>query len=297
MCLLVFGCGAGGKPERAKMMRKPRDIPEQKIAGEPGATGEYIAACRREFKACLKEIFLEISQLALAGESDIAQHVKGKAMACYDRFFQLMKGGTNIRQEDIKRTFGAEKRRQREFYDSLERLAEQFAKHGVRFQIEEAGYFEGQTLWELVMSAGCRIETDNSVSLFACPLMSLSTNEYMVPGSGPAAAQLVFLDPGCMIFMRPGEDPGEAFASAAGEVFGGFRDLAGEINGIHLARLYTHHLEISVVHALSISQLEELRTKYQVLAIYKGDPHDFTATILIDPKNDLFGLAREIENW
>jgi len=41
MCLLVFGCGTCGRPERGKMIRKPRNIPGQKIAGEPGETAEY----------------------------------------------------------------------------------------------------------------------------------------------------------------------------------------------------------------------------------------------------------------
>jgi len=166
MYLLIFGCAPWRGSERAKMIRKPRDIPEQKIAGEPGATGEYVTACRREFKACLKEIFLEVSARALPGESGIAPQVTEKALACYDRFFQVMKGGTNIRQKDVREALLAEERRQRDFYRSLRRLADRFAKRKVRFEIAEAGHFEGQTLWEMRMTAGCRIQTDNDVYLF-----------------------------------------------------------------------------------------------------------------------------------
>ncbi|MFC1683495.1 hypothetical protein ACFL0G_04760 [Candidatus Zixiibacteriota bacterium] len=279
------------------MMRKPKDIPEQKIAGGPGAIGKYATACRQEFKACLRGIFLEVSQRALAGENDITQQVSEKALACYDRFFQVMKGGTNIHREDLRRALLAEERRQRDFYRSLRWLAERFVTRGVRFQIAEAGHFEDQTLWGEKINAGCRIETDNGVSLFACPLLSLNTSEYMVPRAGPIAAQLIFLNQECMIFMKHGEDPGKTFAAAAGEFFGGFKDVAGEIAGIHLARLYDHHLEISIIEELSTTQLEELRTRYQVPAVYKGDPHDFTALITIGPEEDLPRLLREIGDW
>jgi len=233
----------------------------------------------------------------LAGESDIDQQVIEKGLACYDRFFQLMKGGTNIGSEDVKRTVLAEERRQRNFYRSLRWLAERFTTRGVRFTIIEAGHFEDQTLWEPRLVAGCRIETDNGVSLFACPLHSLSTSEYMVPRAGPIAAQLLFLNADCMIFMRHGDDPGGTFAAAAGEFFGGFKVVTDEVTDIHLARLYEYYLEISVIQEMSISQLDELRKRYQVLAVHKGDPHDFTAHIFIGPEDDLPRLLREIRDW
>jgi len=297
LCLSIMGCSAGHPPERGKMIRKPRNIPEQKIPGGPGATAEYVTDCRREFQTCLREVFLEIAERSLAERRDIPPQVMDRAVACYDRFSQVIKGGTNLRRIDVEEALLEGEKRQRHLHHSLGQLADRFSSHGVRFQIAGAGHFDNKILWENGVEAGCGIQTDHDVDLFAYPLMSLTTREYMVPRAGPIAAELVFLDADMMLFSRHGEDPGEAFASAAREIFGDSRDISDEIEGVHLARLYDHHLEIITMRQWSGSELDSLRTAYGVLAVVRGDPHDFTAMISVGPEVDLPVLLREKGEW
>ena len=294
--LSLPGCAGKTRPQRGRAMRKPRDIPEQRIAGEPEATGEYLADCRRELRAAMREVFADIAHRVLAGQEEPAPEVIDRALAYYDRYFQVTKGNTNLRREDVLEAIQLGQRRQRALHAGLIGLADRFARQGVQFRIAEAGHFEKKILWEGGIEAGYRIVTDHETELFAYPLISMKTSEYMVPRAGPVAAGLVYLDADGMIFLRHGEDPGEAFARAAGEIFGKGVDVGGEIEGVHLARLYEHRLEIVALKDWALAELEDLRKIYRVPAVVGGDPHDFTAVILIDPDLDLPVLLRGEED-
>ena len=295
--LTMLGCSISGRTERTGGMRKPREIPEQRIAGEPGATTEYLAACRQDFRTGLREVFADIAGRVLAGEKDLSPEVTDRALHYYQRYFQVIKGNTNIRREDALEALQIGQKRQRAFHVGLERMIARFSKREVRLRITEAGHFEKKILWQNGVEAGCRIVTDREAELFAYPLMNMNTAEYMVPRSGPVAAQLIYLDTDLMLFVRHGEDPSEAFARAAGEIFGQAEDVGEEIEGVHLARLYEHHLEIVALKKWTLPELEELRKIYEVLAVLGGDPHDFTAVILVDAEFELPVLLRGEETW
>jgi hypothetical protein len=297
MGLALLGCHTAVHPERSQGMRKPREFPEQKIAGEPGATAEYLAACRQEFRTGLRELFGDIADRVLAEKRALSPEITDRALAHYERYFQVTKGNTNLRREDVLEALRIGEKRQRALRAGLKRLADRFSKRGVRFQIAEGGHFENKILWEDGIEAGYRIVTDHEAELFAYPLMPMKTGEYMVPRAGPIAARLVYIDADQMLFLRHGEDPGEAFAAAAGEILGRSRDVSDAIDGVHLARLYDHYLEIVTIRQRSLAELDGLRSAFGALAVVGGDPHNFTAVILVGPELDLPILLRAEEAW
>jgi hypothetical protein len=278
-------------------MRKPREIPEQHIAGEPGATAEYLAGCREELRTRLKEVFADIAGRVLAGEQELAPEVADRALGYYQRYFQVTKGNTNLRPEDVLEALRIGYQRQLAVHAAVERLSARFSEHGAGWRIAGTGRFDEKILWGGGIEAGFLIETDQGAELFAYPPINMRTAEYMVPRSGPVAAQLIYLDADVMLFARHGDDPGEAFARAAGTIFGRPEDVCGEIEGAHQALLYRHHLEIVALKKWSPAELEDLRRIYRVLCVLGGDPHEFTAVILVEGELDLPVLLRGGEQW
>ena len=84
---------------------------------------------------------------------------------------------------------------------------------------------------------------------------------------------------------------------AAGEILGRPEDVGREIEGVHQALLYRHHLEIVTLKKWSLSELEDLREIHRVAAVLGGDPHDFTAVILVDREHNPPVLLRGEEAW
>jgi hypothetical protein len=208
-----------------------------------------------------------------------------------------MKGNTNIRSEDVIGAVRAQAEKQQNLHRTLQRLAEQFARRGVRFRAAEAGDFQDEILWGMGVVPGCRVVVDDGLSLFAYPLMSAVTQDYMVPRAGPTAADIIYLDSNVMLFMPHGQDPGEGFPSAAKEVFGLPENIAERFPGAVAARLGRHYLELVTAGEISPRQLEELRRRHDVAAVIKGDPFSFQALIHTYEEQRPSLLWDELSGW
>jgi hypothetical protein len=262
----------------------PFQPPEQKVLDVDGTdlTGEYILAHTADFYACLKEIFLRNAQSILTGEETLAHKAElENALRCYDDFFESVKGTTNFRREDLERDFWAEIERQKRFYVSLDMLSDKFSKHDIAFDILDAGYYFPETLWDTGLTAGCQIRIDHQI-LYAYPLVPATTDAYMIPRAAPVAAELIALNEDYMVFL-PSETQkvDEKLLNSARLIFGTSENVTDQMENVHFARLYNNFLAISIINDVSYAELDNLKEKYNVIAILKGDPHNFKAVIYI----------------
>lgn len=115
------------------------------------------------------------------------------ALRCYDEFFESVKGATNVRRENLERDFWAEIKRQKKFYAALDSLSDKFNNHDIAFDILDAGYYFLETLWDTGLTAGCQLRISHQF-LYAYPLVSATTDAYMIPRAAPSAANLIALD-------------------------------------------------------------------------------------------------------
>lgn len=85
-----------------------------------------------------------------------------------------------------------------------------------------------------------------------------------------------------MIFM-PYESQGveEKYWNSLELIFGKLENITDQIENVHFSRLHNNFLAISIINDVSYAQLDKLKEKYDVIAVFKGDPHNFTAVIYI----------------
>ena len=280
------------------MRKEWPDQPEQKVVDLEGrdVTGEYVSACRRAFRRCLQEVFLNVARGVLQDEESIAEREMDRALACHEEYFQALKGGTNVAEDDVRAALIQEERRQHAFYRSLRVLCRRFEEQGVQLDIAEPGYYDSEILWNTGPSAGCRIVIQEDASLYASPLAPSYTDEYMVLRAGPVAADVLFLNTALMLFIRHDEDPEDRFWEAAETVFGTPTDITDQVPNVHTARLLSGFLELSVMEDIADAELERLQVKYGVAAVLRGDPHALRAVIYTGREHMPPVLLRELSD-
>lgn len=246
--------------------------PEQKII-DPltgrNITGEYAAEKRRELEARLREVFLEIAIKAFNREPAIPRPVMGKALKYHKKYFQAMKGATNLHTTDIKEAVAREVERQDRFYSALAGLAAEFKKAGAQFEIlpPDKGYQD--SYWDTGLVTGCNIKTGNAY-LCAFPLVPARTTCYMALVQEPVAAQVVFVSEDCMVLAPLGQDFGEDFLKASERLFGKRKDVKGDFPEAIVAYLGNNFLCVDTGEDFTSQRLKELKAKYGVIAIIKG---------------------------
>ena len=278
-------------------VNKSYGFPEQKISGDSRATGYYASAYKADFRRCMKKVILEISKRVYLGEDCIPEEVNDAALKCHAEYFKAMKGGINITKEDILCALIDEKTRQKEFYRALRDLSESFQTYGIHFEICEQGYFTAETFWDTGLVAGCRVKVGEKAYLYAYPMVPAHTYDFMVPRSGPVAADILCINEAYMVFIQHDEDPGAHFWNVVNKLLGEPENIAYRIPNVHSALLYKNFLKLTVIEALSQPELEELRVEHGVCAIVYGDPHEFKGVIHTGKEQELPVLVRELDNW
>jgi|GEM_PF-3351338 hypothetical protein len=274
---------------------KPGHVPEQKVIDPltgKDMTGKYVLDKREGFETCLREVFLEIARRAFNREENIARAMIEKALKCHREYFQAMKGATNLHPENIKDAVKDEEKRQKRFYDALDRLAEEFKNLGARFEVMPPDKVYKDSGWNTGLVHGCNIKT-NGTYLCAFPLVPAVTFCYLAPVQEPVAAQVIFADNDCVILAPHSQDFGDAFTKAAERIFGIPEDKRDDFPKAQRAFIGNSFLSLVLEESLSSIELEELRKKYRVVAIEKGGT-EFTGYIYTGKEDELPALLKKV---
>ncbi len=256
-----------------------RDIPTQRISegpfGDRDATTEYVTTARKEFKEYLKRLFLEIAKQAYTRKSTNITHITNAALECRERYFQAMKGATNITKEAIEGLIRIEFERQMRFYEKLEKIREHFQQltgSWVRFGMNPPDTFDTDYDWETGLTVGCNISV-GSTGLFAFPLVEARTAKYGKEWSG-----VLFVDRDCVITLAllPAAVEPFQFPTVWTEEFGqlgaaSVRYVRDDFPQARNAVVYGNFLLLDSEETFSHKELAALREKYGVLAIVKAD--------------------------
>ncbi len=261
------------------MEKEPPEYMEQKVTGNREATARYVQETEEEFKKCLGVVLLDISNRCLLQEEDIAEKVMEDAMNCYSSYFQSMKGGINLTQDDIKDLVTFEVKRHRSFYKTLREISKEFTDEGVKFEILSPGDIYCDPYWDTKLEVGCNIRTDNGAYLSAFPLFPATTSDYMALRQEPVAAHILYINKDCMLFINHNQDPGEKFTEVYRKVFRDPVDVKYEIEGAWAASISNNFLHLDSEREFSDAKLEELKNKYNVTAVVKANSGQFTAYI------------------
>jgi len=255
---------------------KKTDYEEQKIFGEREATSEYVTAVRTEFKECLRRVFLDVAKKAFNKEENIAESVMKQAIDCLKNYFQSMKGGINLTEEDVKEAIRREEERQRRFYNALTKLIEAFTEKEFQVEVLPPDKCYRNSYWDTNLTSECNIKI-NSAYLCAFPLIPAKTSEFMTLKQ-KSAANVIFISEDCVI-LQPHDQPlEEEFWRVNEEIFFE-RDVKEDFPSADFAMLKNNFLFLVSSEAFSNAELEEIRKKYNVVSIVKGDLSNFNAFI------------------
>jgi|Deesub1362B_J571_1020462.scaffolds.fasta_scaffold01945_3 hypothetical protein len=257
-------------------MRKIPDYEEQKILGGDDATAEYVQSAKTEFDRCMRKIFLEIAKKAFNREENIAESVTEKAVGCWKSYFQSMKGGVNLTEEDIEEAIKREEERQKRFYNALTKLTEEFRRKGFQTEILPPDEFYRDSFWNTGLTAGCNIKVNN-VYLCAFPLVPAVTSDFMVLRHN-SAANVILINEDCVLLQPHDQTLEKEFWKANEEMFAE-RDVKDDFPEADFAILKNNFLFLVSSEILSNVELEGIRKKYNVVSIVKGDLSNFNAFI------------------
>lgn len=262
-----------------------RDIPTQRISEAPfedrDATGKYVDAARKEFKECLQKLSLEIAKGAYDRKlADIA-YVTRQALECQERYFQTMKGATNISGSDIEELVKNEVERQTRFYEKLKKIRERFQQltgSWVRFFMKPPDIFNICS-WDTGLTAGCIIMV-GCTDFFAFPLVQARTVTYL-------QEKVVFVDGDCIIirdhFLPATVEPFQFSETWATEFLqsgpASVRNVQGDFPLAKKATVYGNFLHLDSEQTFSQKELAAIREKYGVVAIVKDDSNNRSAFI------------------
>jgi hypothetical protein len=270
--------------------------PTERISESPfGARDEaeaYVAEARREFRECLKKVFLDIASRVHGKTLTDVSDVTRPALHCRDRYFQTMKGATNITAKAVEELIAKECERQIRFYDKLSKLGERFRKIGVRFSVSPPKIGESDSTWRTGLTVGCNLLV-GSTDVLAFPLVN-ATN------SSAITRDILYVDDDCVIAREyPLPAVVEPFQHASGwsaefsePGIPPAKILKDEFPLAKTAIVFRHFLLVESDEHLSANDLEALLEKYVVSAVVQVDSAGNKAHIFIG-KDGLPSLLEE----
>jgi hypothetical protein len=276
---------------------KPREPDlEQRVLGVGGQdeTADYVRACQKEFRSCLRQIFLSVAQKAFSQEASIARKVMPDATKCYQDYFQSMKGQINLTEEDLMSLVSKEEERQQRFYRALRELSGKFSREGVMFEILSPGDIYCIPAWDTGLVVGTSIRTESGAYLFSSSPVPAHTTDYMALRQEPVAASIVAISKDFILFLPVNQVPGDKFREVHLRIFGREKDFTKEINGIWRATLMSGFLLLDSERTFSAAEIEELKRKYGVDTIVTANSSQFTAAINIEEDKEFSRLFQEI---
>jgi hypothetical protein len=261
------------------MMARPPEYMEQRIAGSHEDMAFYIDECKAELKECMTEVFSAIARDAYEGRDGSPPDLIQRGILCHERYFNSMKGATNLSADDIRSVIAAEAERQRAFYEALREMAGQFSGHGVVFEILPPGEIYSDPVWNIPLSIGTTVRVEGRAYITAfCP-SAAATNDYMAPRQDPVAASLIYMDDKVMLFMQHDQDPGEPFAAACASLWGRSVDVHADFGGAWAAHISGGVLLLDTGESVSDKETGQLMGKYGVYGIIVANSGKFTARL------------------
>jgi len=266
-------------------MARPPEYMEQHIAGSPQDMASYVSNCKAELKDCIMEVFAAISQDAYSGRGSSLPDLIQRGILCHERYFNSMKGATNLSAGDIRSAIIAEAERQQNLYMALRDMAAQFAGHGVKLEILPPGEVYSDPVWNIPLSVGTtvRVESRTYITAF-CP-SAAATNDYMAPRQDPVAARLIYMDKSMMLFMQHDQDPGETFAAACTSLWGQPVDVLSDFGGAWAAQLSGGVLLLDTAESVSDEEVGRLMQKYGVHGVIVANSGNFIARLYTTQKS------------
>ncbi len=274
------------KKEMFEMRERIPGYEEQRVFGDRNATSEYVEAVRVEFEGCMRNIFLEIAKKAFNKEKNIAESVMDGAIDCWRRYFQSMNGGINLTEEDIKRAIRKEEERQKRFYDALIKLTKEFKGKGFQAEVIPPDKCYKDSYWDTALTAECNIKVNNAY-LCAFPLIPAKTSDFLA--SQQPAANVILIDEDCVVLQPQDQTLGDEFWKANEEIFTE-KDMKGDFPEAISAKLKNSFLLLISLETFSEAELEEMRKKYNVVSIVKGDLSNFSAFIYTGKLEEFYTL-------
>ena len=158
---------------------------------------------RKEFEKAVKETMYQIAVDAYNNSVDFNKYQETLGTA-YERFFNSMKGATNIHESDVDDLLEAEINRQEALYKRIEALKPSFNT----VKPLDPSALVADPYWYHGPSHGCNVEI-NGTRFYAFPRVPCNTDEYITVKQAPVPANIVMIDKMMILMLPYGEDPSE----------------------------------------------------------------------------------------
>lgn len=278
---------------RAGAAKPEPEAPEQRISGGPEATGEYVEAAREELLLCLHPLFLQLASRTIQGQESGLPDLTKQALACHERYFQAMKGGSAITEEDVTAALAWMEERYVRLGAALLGLKAQFKQAGAGMTLQDPNFFDGTTRWKTGLVPGVPVRTDDNAVLYAYPVIPAATGAYLMPKGRPTAAQAVVCGPDLLLFIPSPADIGEKTAALWEKAAGAPRDITDKVTDARQAQAHRAFLNLILAKEKTYPEVEALRRQYKVTAVVTGGAGALKAVIHTGQEDKVPKLVRE----
>jgi hypothetical protein len=239
---------------------KPSDIPEQRSYNMNG-----VVETRKRFEKALNEAMKMVAVDTYHGVVDkknILEPLRGE----YDRFFNSMKGATNIHVIDVEELVDHEISRQKVLYSEIDTLEEVFEGINILDPSGLAAY----PYWSHGPSHGVNINI-NGTWFYALPRVPCSTDEYITVKQAPVSANIVLVNKNMILMLPYREDPIEKTRRQLNTLFtqSGQMDEEGFSEPI---KVRTNYLWTHSEKKIDEQLIDETMRKYKADAFMVGYP-------------------------
>lgn len=224
-----------------------------------------VTETRKEFANAIRKLMLRVAVDTYHDRVDRTAYTEALGNA-HDKFFNTMKGATNIHKVNIQELIDSEITRQKALYTRLNELKPFF--DSVK-PLDPSGLV-ALPYWEHGPSHGCNVEINGS-RFYAAPRVPCSTNEYITVKQAPVPANIIMIDRDMILMLPYGVDPSEETRKQFSKIL----DVSGKITEegfkepIHVMKNYLWvHSEEKLDERLII----ELIKKYEADAFMVGYP-------------------------
>lgn len=264
-----------------EMMAHPPEYMDQHIAGSDEDMSRYIGSTKDELNKCIMRVLLAAAQTAYNGEGGPASKIIEQGIDCYHRYFNSMKGATNLCADDVISFVSREIKKQRDLQRCLNDLAADFAAYGVRLEIMPPGQIYSDPVWNIPLSTGSTVRIEDRAYISAFSPRPAATSDYMALRQDPVAARLIYMDASTMLFLQHDQDAGDRFAQACTGLLGEPADLAGDFDGAWNASISGNVLLLDTPYPPAAREVEPLMKRYGVCGLIAANSASFSARLYV----------------
>ena len=239
---------------------------------------------REDFERCLNEAFIGISKAAFQGEELETE----AALDCYNQYFQVMMGATDLVREDVDEAVAYELGRQQELYNTLRTITTVLDG-----EIMGPGRVFAEPHWDFGLTSGCNLRVGSGY-LYAVPLVPAATGSWGALVQAPVAAYPIYIGGG-LVLLRPVDQSFESEGSEALEnLIGEYKDVTGDVAGCWDARVGGGFLFVDTGDPCDETVLWEWIEEYGVHAVVKVNSSEFSGYIFTGFEDRMPKLHRRI---